>query len=481
MRDESTAPLEVWGGIECTINRVGDTYHDQLARSGHHDRIRADLSDIAHLGIRRLRYPVLWEHTANAGFADADEAMGALRGSTTDPIVGLLHHGSGPPSTDLADEAFPDRFASYAHDVASRYPWVQDFTPINEPLTTARFAGLYGHWYPHGRDDVTFVRILLNQVRAIILAMRAIRGGTPGARLIQTEDLGRADGTGPLAEQVGFENARRWLTFDLLFGRVDERHALYRYLVEGGADPAELAWIAGHACPPDVIGLNHYPRSNRWLDHRLALFDARSHGGNGRTQYADVAACDTRLSVEPSLASILGEVGRRYRTPIAVTELHVPGDDDDRIDWWRRGVEACLAARRSGGDVRAVTAWSLLGSYDWDTLCTTATESVTYEPGAYDVATGERRETPLAAVLRETAQRLTTRSALPDPPAHGGRGGECRHDGHTCADGEGVGGRPPQPRADRSDRSRPDRHLGTERALDAVARRRVGRRGDVPL
>ena len=30
--------LELWGGVECTVNRVGDRYHDQLERTGHADR-----------------------------------------------------------------------------------------------------------------------------------------------------------------------------------------------------------------------------------------------------------------------------------------------------------------------------------------------------------------------------------------------------------------------------------------------------------
>ena len=65
---------------------------------------------------------------------------------------------SGPRSTSLVDPAFAEGLAAFARAVAERYPWVEDFTPVNEPLTTARFSGLYGHWYPHGRDDLTFAR-----------------------------------------------------------------------------------------------------------------------------------------------------------------------------------------------------------------------------------------------------------------------------------------------------------------------------------
>ena len=43
--------LELWGGAECTVNRVGDTYFDQLRWSGHDLRL-ADIDRFASLGIR---------------------------------------------------------------------------------------------------------------------------------------------------------------------------------------------------------------------------------------------------------------------------------------------------------------------------------------------------------------------------------------------------------------------------------------------
>ncbi|WP_206667357.1 hypothetical protein, partial [Salmonella enterica] len=60
------------------------------------------------------------------------------------PIVGLVHHGSGPPHTHLLDPAFAAGLAAFAGEVARRFPWVEDYTPVNEPLTTARFSALYG-------------------------------------------------------------------------------------------------------------------------------------------------------------------------------------------------------------------------------------------------------------------------------------------------------------------------------------------------
>ena len=59
-------PPELWGGVECTVNRVGGRFFDQLELSGHARRA-SDLDLFAALGVRALRYPVLWERTAPEG------------------------------------------------------------------------------------------------------------------------------------------------------------------------------------------------------------------------------------------------------------------------------------------------------------------------------------------------------------------------------------------------------------------------------
>ncbi|HKP47883.1 MAG TPA: hypothetical protein VJT50_14880, partial [Pyrinomonadaceae bacterium] len=157
MAAETSSPQrpELWAGIECTVNRVGDSYWDQLERGGHALRSR-DLERLAELGVRTIRYPILWERTApvsldHPDWSWADERMQTLRDADLTPIVGLVHHGSGPAYTNILDRHFPEKLARFARAVAQRYPWVSSYTPVNEPLTTARFSCLYGHWYPHDR------------------------------------------------------------------------------------------------------------------------------------------------------------------------------------------------------------------------------------------------------------------------------------------------------------------------------------------
>ena len=399
-------PLEIWGGVECSVNRVGDQFFDQLVWSGHDTRI-GDLAAFASLGIRALRFPVLWERVAPHRIDDfdwrwTDERLARLRELGVRPIAGLLHHGSGPAYTSLLDPGFPDKLASFAAAVARRYPWIVEFTPVNEPLTTARFSGLYGHWFPHGHSDHDYVRALLNQARGVVLAMRAIRDITPGARLVQTEDCGSTFGTDPTAPQIAHERERQWLTWDLLTGRIDDRHPLHAFLVGAGMTSNDERFFRKAACPPDILGLNYYLASDRFLDHRLEKYPEALRGGNGQMSYVDIDAVRGRSEGIAGHEAHLTEVWRRYGIPVALTEVHMGCTRDEQMRWLVESWDGAKRSRVRGIDVRAVTAWALLGSYNWDSLVTR--DASQYEPGMFDVRGTNPRPTALAGVVSSLAE-----------------------------------------------------------------------------
>ena len=396
--------LELWGGVECTVNRVGDRYFDQLERNGHATRID-DLDRFAALGIQAIRYPILWERTAPNGLEQADwswadQRLAYLNDIGLRPIVGLVHHGSGPRHTSLIDPAFATGLAQFAQAVATRYPWVEHYTPVNEPLTTARFSGLYGHWYPHGQDDLSFITMLINQCRAVVLSMQAIRQVNPAAKLVQTEDLAKVFSTPLLAYQAEFENVRRWLSFDLLCGRINREHELWQYLQRIGVDESELVWFLDHPCPPDILGINRYLTSDRFLDERLDRYPPVTHGGNGKHQYADVEAVRVCAEGICHPYTLINEVWERYRLPVAITETHLGCTREEQLRWLKEVWEGAQCLREQGVDIRAVTAWSLLGTYDWNSLVTRADGF--YEPGVFDVRP-HPRPTALALMLRHLA------------------------------------------------------------------------------
>jgi dTDP-4-dehydrorhamnose reductase len=383
--------VALWGGIECTVNRVQDIYFDQLNRSGH-DRRNDDLDRIAELGFAALRYPVLWERTAPHGLDRADWSwpdarLGRLQSLGITPIVGLVHHGSGPPHTNLLKENFVTGLADFAAAVAQRYPWVEAYTPVNEPLTTARFSALYGHWYPHAQDDEFFLQALLIECRATVAAMQAIRRVNPDAKFIQTEDLAKVHSTPGLADQAQFENERRWVALDLLCGRVTREHPLWDFIARTPYLRRQLAQLADNPCPPDVIGFNHYLTSERLLDERLDRYPVRTHGGNGRQAYADVEALRARQQGLDGLEKLLLEAWTRFQLPMAVTEVHLGDSAEYQIRWLLDQWAAVRRLHRGGVDVRALTVWALLGSFDWNHLCTC--HSNCYEAGAFEVVCSE--------------------------------------------------------------------------------------------
>ncbi|MDB5251028.1 MAG: dTDP-4-dehydrorhamnose reductase [Flaviaesturariibacter sp.] len=395
--------LEIWGGIECTINRVGNDYFDQLAYSGHYERDN-DMDLIASLGVGMVRYPVLWErHQPAEGqpidWTWIDRRLSALREKGITPIAGLVHHGSGPAHVNFFDGSFETGLADYARAVATRFPWLEYYTPVNEPLTTARFCGLYGHWYPHGKDDKTFFKILLSECKATILAMRAIREINPDAKLIQTEDLGKCHSTQRLSYQAKLENERRWLSYELLCGTLTPNKPMYRYLRKKGITKKELQWFLDNPCRPHIAGFNYYLTSERFLDEDLDNYPEEFHGGNGKHRYADIHTVHVPMHGRAcGPATLLKEAWERLGLPMAITECHLHSHREEQIRWFHEMWETCNKLREDGVDVRAITAWALFGLYGWNCLVTKPGGD--YEPGVFNLRSGCPRPTALARYLQ---------------------------------------------------------------------------------
>jgi dTDP-4-dehydrorhamnose reductase len=408
----------IWGGIECTINRVGDTYLDQLEMSGHYTR-ENDLEAIAALGIRTLRYPVLWEYhqpeeNKAIDFSWAVKQLNKLRELQVTPIVGLVHHGSGPAFTSLLDERFPEKLAAYATKVAEQFPWVEYYTPVNEPLTTARFSGLYGLWYPHKNNDVSCMKMLLNELKAVVLSMQAIRKINPQAKLVQTEDLGKTYSTSLLSYQARFENHRRWLTFDLLCGKVVKDHPLWNYFKRLGITPATLKFFSDNPLPPDIIGVNHYITSERFLDEKIEKYPEHTHGGNSLHVYADIEAIRVKHHEPHGFKVLMKEIWERYHLPLAVTEAHLHCSREEQLKWFKEIYDSSIELAAQGMNIAGVTAWSLFGAYGWNKLL--AGTPCDYERGAFDVSAGNVRPTAMAGLLRTLIEKGNFESPVINRP-----------------------------------------------------------------
>ena len=275
----------MWGGIECTVNRVGDAYFTQLDRSGHHRR-DDDLARFAALGIRALRYPVLWETTAPDGLDTRRLVVGRPRASPSCARLGIAPDRRPRPPRQRAaphqparSRASPPGWPSSPAPSPRATRGSSDWTPVNEPLTTARFSALYGLWYPHARDDRAFV----DGAPQPVPRHGAVDGGDPPRQSGGATGPDRRPRAGPTAPQP---TCRR--------GRLLQRAALARLgpalrpgrsatpaleLPASTAAPSRATRsvvLRTHSCPPDIIGVNYYVTSERWLDHRLERYPGRA-------------------------------------------------------------------------------------------------------------------------------------------------------------------------------------------------------------
>lgn len=392
---------EIWGGIECTVNRLQDVYIDQVILTGHSERI-SDLDLFNRLGIKTLRYPILWEKVYNQktkkyDWGWTDERLNRLRELNINPLPGLLHHGSGPDFTSLIDPDFPKYFRDYAYAVAERYPWIYYYNPINEPLTTARFSCLYGFWYPHLKNDLAFSKAVINQIMGISAAMKAIREVNPDAALIQTEDLAHISSTKTLKYQAKFENSRRWLTYDLLTGRINEHHPMWEFFIKAGIESTTLELIASETCIPQYLGVNYYLTSERYLDHRIHKYPKHSIGRNAYQSYADIEAVRVKKGGFTGLYGLLKDLYERYTLPVVITEAHLSCTREEQLRWFSEIYQTCVELNKEKIEVKAVTAWSLLGAFDWHNLVTRI-EGV-YEPGVFDIRAPQPRMTEMGNLI----------------------------------------------------------------------------------
>jgi dTDP-4-dehydrorhamnose reductase len=394
--------VELWASPEPTIARVSENHwRDQLAESGHRDRTR-DLELLASLGIDACRYPVLWEHN---DLAWARPRLEFLRDSGIEPIVTLLHHGSGPAPTSLIDPDFPTLFAAYAQSVARAFPWIRRWTPINEPLTTARFSTLYGHWYPNLRDDRAFGHAIANEVLAIQLAFERIRAIIPDAQLLITEDLqGFTAGDAASEPYVAFLRERKFLSLEFVMGRVDRAHPLWSYLAQDAGLPTQrLDEIRAHALTPHLVGWNWYPHSERFI------FSNEGKTGDLASLY--IAGCT--ISPRPLLRKAYARLG----LPQALSEVHINAPERERADWLRARYDDAIALRAEGIPIEAVGAWAAFGMVDWNSLLRERAGAI--EDGVFTFAAPGQtpQETEVSRALRHLARFRGPSTTAPSAPA----------------------------------------------------------------
>ena len=345
-------------GIEdtCVYFNDGRSPLDEHILTAHDDNLEADFRHIHRLGARVLRYGLSWPRVCTKpGHYDweiIDRAVEQAQKYDIHIIADLVHYGTPTWLTGaFTDPQYPQAIADFAAAVAQRYPeTITSFTPLNEPVTTASFCGKRGIWPPYDSGWDGWVRNTIPMVQGVVSTINAIRQVQPDATIVHVEAS-----TLVATRDAALEKERQlledigWLPTDMIFGRVNETHPMWRWLLEHGADQSQLAALVENPPHIDILGVNYYPD----ITPRQLASDA-----NGEC----VQIC-YNAGVE-GLLEVLKGFGDRYQLPLMVTETSIEGDETKRAAWLKASRDAVRHAARSH-DIRGYTWWPLFDFVDW--------------------------------------------------------------------------------------------------------------------
>jgi beta-glucosidase/6-phospho-beta-glucosidase/beta-galactosidase len=369
---------------------------DEMEKCGHYEKWCVDFDCVQDLGLRVLRYgPPLhrtWTGPARFDREFADRTFSDLLRRDITPIADLCHFGVPDWVGDFQNPDFPHLFADYARAFATRFDWVQLYTPVNEMFVCAAFSAAYGWWNEQLSSDRAFVNALKNLVKANVLAMQAILEVRPDAIFVQSEATEYFHADSPKAiKSAELSNLKRFLSLDLNYGhRVDSE--MYEYLMDNGLTREDYHFFLGNGLKQHCVMGNDYYVSN---EHRV--FD------DGRTIASGEVFGYNELT---------WHYYRRYGLPVMHTETNYPQgpQGDEAVFWLWKEWANVLRVRNDGIPIVGFTWYSLTDQVDWDTALRKMAGNVN-PLGLYDL---DRKIRPVGEaykkLVREWQDVLPTKS-----------------------------------------------------------------------
>ena len=353
----------------------------------HYHRWREDVDLMHDLKLQSYRFSVAWPRIQPDGRGRVNQKgldfyrglAEGLRERGIQPLA-TIYHWDLPQA--LEDEGgwgsrdVVERFAEYARIVLDGLEGVvDDWITHNEPWVTSFLGYAYGSKAPGLRDWPTAIRAAHHALLAHGVVVREFREAGRAGRIGITLDLTVAN---PASDSPADRDAadrldghhNRWFLDAVLRGSYpDDMLQLYEQRV-GSLDAILDGDLDTISQPLDFLGVNFY-RPNLVA----AGVDDPVLGLEEVDQRREVTAMGWPI-VPEALTELLVRVKRDYgNLPLLVTENgaafddHVNGgtvDDEPRIDFLRRHIEAIDQARAQGVDVRGYYVWSLLDNFEWE-------------------------------------------------------------------------------------------------------------------
>ncbi len=97
---------------------------------------------------------------------------------------------------------------------------------------------------------------------------------------------------------------------------------------------------------------------------------------------------------------------------MAVTEAHLNSTREEQVRWLFEIWNTYKKLKSGGINIKAVTAWSLLGAFGWNRLLTSP--KMEYETGVFDIRSGSLHPTALANLIKTIISNQSYCHPVPD-------------------------------------------------------------------
>jgi len=389
----ATAAYQIEGAIheDGRIPSIWDTFSAQPGKTlagdtgefacDHYHRWEGDVELLASLNVGAYRLSISWPRVMTAdgkpnekGIAFYRKLLQALRAKGLKTYVTLYHWDLPQHLEDKGgwvnrDTAY--KFAEYADMISRQLAGLVDaWATLNEPWCSAMHGYGTGHHAP-GKQDVVFATQAMHHLLlGHGLAVRHLRANDPQAQVGIVANVGRGTSTdssaaGQRAAWLFELQHNNWILDPLL----KKSYPSELWELWPGAQPTILSGdMETIGAPLDFLGINYYFRTNVVSDGKHGYTEVDLDGVE-RTQMG--------WEVYPEgLRHLLVGFHREYANlpPIYITENGMATDDkvvdgevDDqqRIAFLNRHLEAVNQAVKEGVDVRGYFIWSLMDNFEW--------------------------------------------------------------------------------------------------------------------
>lgn len=383
-----------WGvGVECTFLPHIDV--DQFQWTQHDRYWKEDLKRVREeLGVTTMRYALPWHQIETApGVFDwkmADERINYCRELGINLMMDVMHFGCPKwlPQA-VGDIRFPEALERFTTALVTRYrDRISTWCPFNEPLVSALFSGDFGFWPPYSRKWRGYMPVLSRIVQGVNRGIAAIRRAQPDATVMLCDAFENFQTySDDLENEVAMRNLRRFLVLDLLSGRIDHHHPMYKWLTSFGFSELDLDFFKSNPQMPDLIGIDYYAHSDWQVEWRNGSIHQRR--------------ADTPIGIFE-----LGKtIYNRYSLPMMVTETSIDGPPIAREIWLQNMTDGIKELREAGIPMTGLIWWPVIDQLDWDGALRHRVGKI-HKVGLYTLdrqpdGSLKRLATPLAKVFKE--------------------------------------------------------------------------------